>query len=136
MTFHFWAGSPSARQRHALDRDAVKQATLAVIVVDREMPGRTVVPKGERAFAPMEAAGELRPDRVPIEVVEKRPRFLLGPAVEAQGETGVDVERLAAGLRVANDDRMDGILGRELGVADATAEVAAPGIGRGAEDMT
>src|ERR1700730_1771584 len=113
----------------------MEQAALAVVVVDREVPGRAVVPEGERAFAPVEAAGEFRPDRVPIEILEQWSRFLLAPAIETQGETRVDVERLAAGLRVANDDRMNGVLCRQLGVADAALEVAAPGLGRGAKDM-
>ena len=85
--------------------------------------------------APLEAAGELGPHRMAVEVVEQRARFLLGPALEAQGEARVDIERLAAGLRVADDDRVDGILGRKLRVADAAREIAAPGIGLGAKDV-
>src|SRR5947209_9240626 len=35
---------PGSIQRRALDRDAMQQATLALIVVERKMPGRAVVP--------------------------------------------------------------------------------------------
>ena len=31
----------------ARDRDAVQKAALTVVVVDREVPGRTIVPEGE-----------------------------------------------------------------------------------------
>src|SRR4029077_861949 len=101
-------------ERRALDRDAVQEAPLAVIVVQREMPGRAVVPQRQRALAPAEAAGEFRPRRMPVQIFEQRPRLLVGPALETQGEAGIDVERLPAGLRVADDDRMHRVLGRQL----------------------
>src|SRR5215472_9060230 len=55
------------------DRDAVQQAAFAVIVVDREVPGRAVVPEGEGPFPPLETAGEFGPHRVAVEVVEQGP---------------------------------------------------------------
>ena len=58
-------------QRHALDRDPVHQAALARVVVHREVPGRAVVPQAQRARLPAEAAGELRPRGVAVEVVEQ-----------------------------------------------------------------
>src|SRR5438445_10654311 len=94
----------SSMHGRALDRDAVQQAALAVIVVDREMPGRAVVPQRQRALAPVKAAGEFGTDRVAIEIVEERARLVLTPAVKAQRKAGVDIERRAAGLRVADDD--------------------------------
>src|SRR5437762_4318326 len=103
--------APSMRRR-ALDRDAVQEAALAVIVVEREVPGRAIVPQRQRALPPMEAAGEFGADRVAVEIVEERARLVIGPAVKAQRKAGVDVERLAAGLGVANDDGVDGILRR------------------------
>src|SRR5579863_8268335 len=119
---------PSVRgsvERRALDCDAVQQAALAVIVVDREVPGRAVVPQRERPLAPMKPAGEFGPCRVMVEVIEERARLFLGPAVKAQREARVDVEGAAAGLRVADDDRMNRVLGCQLGVADAAGEIAA-----------
>src|SRR6266478_2636607 len=102
-------------QGRTLDRDAMQQATLAMIVVQCEMPGRAVVPQRQRALAPMKAAGEFGPRRVPVEGVEQRTRLLLGPAVKPEREARVDVERAAAGLRVADDHGMNGVLGRQFG---------------------
>src|SRR5579863_4068000 len=126
---------PGSVERRALDRDAVQQAALAVIVVDREVPGRAVVPQRQRALAPMKAAGEFGPRRVAIEVLEQRSRLLLGPALEPQREAGVDIKRATAGLRMADDDGMNGVLGRQLGVADAAGEVAAARLRLGTEHM-
>jgi hypothetical protein len=42
----------AASQRHALDGDAVHQAALALIVVERIVPGRAIVPERDRAFLP------------------------------------------------------------------------------------
>ena len=57
-------------KRRALDRDAVQEAALAVIVVDREVPGRAVVPQREGTRAPVEAAGEFRPHRMLVEILQ------------------------------------------------------------------
>src|SRR5204863_11177 len=43
---------PGSVQSCALDRDAMQQAPLAVIIVEREVPGRAVVPQRERAGMP------------------------------------------------------------------------------------
>src|SRR2546430_1834959 len=125
----------SSMQGRALDRDAMQQAALAVIVVDREMPGRAVVPQRQRALAPMKAAGKFGPRRVMVEVIEQRPRFLLGPTVKPQREARIDIERAAPGLRMADDDGMNRVLGRELGVADAAGKIAAPRLRLGAEHV-
>src|SRR5260370_36081943 len=98
-------------QGRALDRDAMQEATLAVIVVDREVPGRAVVPQRQRALAPMKAAGEFGPRRVLVEIVEQRTRRLLGPAVKPQREAAAGIDRAAAGLRGASADRTIAILG-------------------------
>src|SRR5207302_7425750 len=111
-------------ERCALDRDAVQEAPLALVIVEREMPGRAVVPQGQRALAPPEAAGEFRPRRVPVQVVEERARLFVRPALEAQCKAGIDVERLAAGFPVADDDGMHGVLCRQFGVAEAAVEIA------------
>src|SRR3954453_22079739 len=79
-------------QRAALDCDTVHQPALAVIVVDREMPGRAVVPQRQRPLPPVEAAGEFGPYRVPVEVAEQRPGLLVAPALEAERKARIDVE--------------------------------------------
>ena len=52
-------------------------------------------------------------------------RFLVGPAFETQGEAGIDVERQAAALGMADHRRMHGILYGQLGIADAGGKIAA-----------
>src|SRR6266700_2331263 len=99
------------------------------------MPGRAVVPECERTLAPMKAAGELRAYRVGVEIFEQWARLLLGPAVEAHGKAWVDVESLAAGVGMADDDGMDGVLRRQFRIADASLQIAATGVGLGAKDV-
>ena len=83
---------------------------VAVVVVDRVVLGAAVVPEGERADFPVEAAGELRLHLVAEEVVEERRAFLLGHAAEADGVAEVDVERLASGLGMRAHHRMLGFV--------------------------
>src|SRR5439155_24555316 len=92
-------------------------------------------PRGARALPPVEAAGEFGAHGVAVEIVEEGARLVVGPAVKAQRKAGVDIERLAAGLGVANDDGVDGILRRQLRIADAAGEVALAGAALGAEDV-
>src|SRR5262245_14056264 len=56
----------------ALDRDPVHDAALAVIVVESVVLGATVVPDRQRARFPAEAASELGPHKVALEIVEQR----------------------------------------------------------------
>ena len=61
---HFMHSSRFMREpfeRHAVQRDAVHQPPLAVVVVDREMPGGPVVPERDRAFAPDKPGLEFGP---------------------------------------------------------------------------
>src|SRR3954468_18481732 len=78
--------SSSGLERAAGDGDAVHQAALAVIVVGGVVPGGAVVPKGDGAFAPAEAAGEFGPGGVTVEMLEQRPAVLGRPVLEAQRE--------------------------------------------------
>ena len=70
-------------------------------------------------FSPAEAAEELRPGRVGVEIIEQRLRVRLAPAFEGEGEAGVHLERLAAALRVADRHWMAGVLNGQLRVAGA-----------------
>lgn len=96
------ASGRSPPDRLALDRDAVHQAAVAVIVVHGVMPGGAVVPEGDGAIGPLEAVGVFRADRMLIEIIEQWLAFGIAPAVEAQREPRIDVERLAAGDRMAD----------------------------------
>lgn len=63
---------------HAIKGDAVHQAALAVIIVERIVPSRPVVPEGDRAFPPCEAGLELGPRRVLVKGIQQRLAFLPG----------------------------------------------------------
>src|SRR5262245_51360498 len=92
----------------AFQRDAVHQAAIAVIIVDRIVLGAAIVPERDRARLPMEAAGELRPDLMPEQKIEDRRALLLAHVLEAHRVGDVDVERLAAGLRMGAHRRVLG----------------------------
>jgi len=66
-------GRPVAR-----DGDAVHEALLAVIVVDRVVLGGAVVPKRDRARRPAKAASELGPDLMGKEIIESGRAFFFG----------------------------------------------------------
>src|SRR5437660_1606024 len=106
-------------RRLARKRNAMHEPAVAVIVVHRVVLRAAVIPDGERAGLPGEAAGELRPDLVLEEKLQQRRALLLGHAAKAHGMGEIDVERFAAGLRMRAHHRM---LGREL-FADVVASV-------------
>src|SRR5258708_5997462 len=88
--------------------DAMHDAAMPVIVVDRIVLGRAIVPEGERSRRPAEAASEFRPHLVAEEEIEQRCALRLAHALEADGVGDIDVERLAAGFGMRADDRMLG----------------------------
>src|SRR6266567_3755272 len=88
--------------------NAMHDAAMPVIVVDRIVLGRAIVPEGERSLRPAEAAGEFRPRLMAEEDIEQRRALRLAHALEADGVGGIDIERLAAGFRMRADDRMFG----------------------------
>src|ERR1044072_1097752 len=96
-------------ERHTLDRDAMHQAALALVVVQGVVPGRAIVPEGDRALGPGEAGLELRPRRMGVEEVEQRLALPRGPSFEMGGEVAVDVERGAPGFGMTDHHRMDGV---------------------------
>src|SRR6185437_3390618 len=92
------ATRPESARHVAGQRDAVHDAAIAVIVVDRVVLRRAIVPEGERTCLPVEAAGEVGLHLVAEEEVEDRRALLLAHADKAQRVAAIDVERLAAGL--------------------------------------
>src|ERR1043166_9659942 len=106
-------------QGNPLNRDPVHQPALAVVIVERIVPGRPIVPERDRAFLPFEPRLEFRPCGVLVQVIQKRPALLFGPTFEVRGEVAVDIKRRTSGLGMANDDRMHGILRRQLRVDEA-----------------
>jgi len=65
-------------ERHAIDGDAVHQAALALIVVERIVPGRAVVPERDGALLPAKARLEFRPRCMLAEILEQRLALLCG----------------------------------------------------------
>src|SRR5260221_14295228 len=106
------------------------QATLSVIVIDGVVHGAAIVPEGERARPPSEAAGEFRPRRVGVEEIEDRRALLAGHAVEASGIDRVDEQCLAAGLGMNADRRMAALdIGLWIVAADRDRAAGAPILG-------
>src|SRR5438034_9604044 len=70
----------------------------AVVIVDRVVLGAAIVPEGERADLPAEAAGEFRPGLLREQEAQQRRALLLGHSLEAQRVAAIDVERLPPGL--------------------------------------
>src|SRR5579862_908807 len=111
-------GSAVSHRPVAVDRDAVHDAALAVIIVERVMLHAAIVPERDRAPLPAEAAGEFRLDRVLVEEIQQGPAFLDRHVLEADGEVAVDVEPLASGFGVGAHDRVLGLAVRCLAVLD------------------
>src|SRR5713101_4902973 len=81
-------------------------AAMPMVVIDRVVLGRAVVPKGERSGRPAKATGEFRPHLVAEEKIEERRAFRLAHAFETNRVGGIDIERLAPGLRMRANHRM------------------------------
>src|SRR6516162_262955 len=120
----------------AAEGDAVHDAALALVVVDRVMLGAAIVPERDRADLPAEAAGEFRTLVVREQILQQRCALLFGHVLEAHRMAAVDIKRPAAGLRVGSDH---GMLGHVFalgvgsgGIADAVlAGLHNVGLGRG-----
>src|SRR5438132_1103415 len=64
-------GAAASYRAVALGGDAVHDASMTVIVVDRVVLDAAVVPQQQRPRVPAEAAGELRPYRVLPQIFEQ-----------------------------------------------------------------
>src|ERR1043166_1121279 len=85
-------------------------ATLAVIVVYREVLRAAVVPDGKRARRPLHTAGELRPRLLLLQKLDERPALRFGHVLEADGVAAADEERLASGVGMRAHHRMLGLV--------------------------
>ena len=81
---------------------------MPLIVVDRVVLRAAVVPQRDRPRTPAEAAGEVRADLMAEEILEQRRALLLRHAVEGDRVRRIDVECLAARLRMHADGGMCG----------------------------
>ncbi len=66
-----------------------------------------------------------------VEIRQEATRFLRSPSFKSQGESGIDIERLAAGIWMGDDGRIvDGVLRRQFRIEHPALQVVAAGIGR------
>src|SRR5260370_778084 len=79
---------------------AMHDAAMPVIVVDRIVLGRAIVPEGERSRRPAEAASEFRPHLMADEEIGQGCAVRLAQVLEADGVRDIDIERLAAGIHL------------------------------------
>src|SRR5688572_29960684 len=87
---------------------SVHEAPKLPDVIDRDMHGAAVVPHGDRAGLPAEAAGELRARRVLQEELQQRGALLGRHPGKTLRVGPVDEERLASGFGMCAHDRMLG----------------------------
>src|SRR6185436_19504630 len=86
---------PVARQR-----DAVHAPAMAVIVVDREVLRRAVVPERDQARLPPEAEGEVRVHLMAEQLLQHWAALRFALADKAHRVRDIDIERLPPGLGV------------------------------------
>src|SRR5690349_5008346 len=111
MRFPWYDGGGRKSSRLvAAERDAVHHAAMTMIVVDGVVHRTAIVPKGERAGLPAEAAGELGPDLVLPQELQQCQTLRLGPSPDVGRVCARGVERLAAGLGMRAHE---GMLGRQ-----------------------
>src|SRR5690606_22248759 len=73
---------------------------------DRVMPNQAVVPKGNGVIFPTEAATELGPHSMLVNVIQQRCTFGFRPALEAFCIAGTYIEGFAPCVRMFDDDWM------------------------------
>src|SRR5579872_1101474 len=121
----------ASARRVAGKRNAMHDAAEAVIVVDRIVLCRAVVPEGERAVLPAKAAGEFGTGLVAVEKCQKRCALRLGHSGKSHRMRGIDVKRLAPGFGVDAHDR---VLGGEF-LAGVIAGARPDAVLAGARDV-
>src|SRR6516162_7528549 len=110
---------PPLNRALALDRDPVHQPPPSVVIVDRVVLDRTVVPERQRPRLPTEPASEFGAHRMIVEIVQQRRALCLGHVLEAQREGAVDVGCLSAGLAMGANDWMLDLVVRLLAESEA-----------------
>lgn len=74
-----------------------------MVIVDRIVQHRPIVPECYAAHSPLEAAGILWPHLVLMEPLQKRCALFGGPAIEAIRMSNIDVEAFLSSLWVRAD---------------------------------
>src|SRR6516225_10790101 len=110
---------PPLNRALALDRDSVHQPSPSVVIVDRVVLDRAVVPERQRPRLPTEPASEFGAHRMTVEIVQQRRALCLGHVLEPQREGTVDVECLSAGLAMGANDWVLDLVVRLLAEVEA-----------------
>ena len=109
------------RQSHPFDGDPVHQASKAMIVVDRLVPGGAVVPHGDVPFLPPHAALEFGFLAMVVEHFKDRRRLVLSQPFDMGCEDRIDEKTPSAAQRMGHNHRMPGVLGGGFGIAEPPA---------------
>src|SRR5215467_2893754 len=88
------------------DGNAMAVTALRIVIPQRQMLGAAIVPKRDRAGAPVEAALEFGIFDVPEEHLENRVALALLQLHDSSGEHPIHVNSLAPGLRMSPYHRM------------------------------
>src|SRR5260370_9887414 len=94
-----------ARQRHP-----VHDPAETVVIVDRVVLGAAIVPEGERADRPAEAAGEFGPRLMREPKAQQGRALLLGHSLEPHGTPAIDALRLLRGLGMCPPGTCPGLI--------------------------
>ena len=81
-----------------------------MIVINRVMPGCTVIPEGDGTRLPAEFMDMFGASRVAHQIINQGLAFRSRPAVEMGGKTTVNIKRPAAADRMANNHRVNRVL--------------------------
>ena len=123
-------------QLTAFNGDPVHLATESLVVILRIVPGRSVVPEGDRSRLPVEPGDVFCFCCLAVEKLEQRPRFLVSPAFDTKSKSRVDVQRFSATQGMFDNYWMDRLIEtiRGFRVANAPAKFSLTA-GLAAENM-
>lgn len=93
-----------------------------MVIVHGVVPSRPIVPECDRPRCPLIAVGVFRPHHVLIQHAEKRRTLAVIPLFDPHRECRIDVKRLPTADRVANNQGVNGVLYRRIGVAESFGE--------------
>ena len=99
---------------HAIDCDAVHKAAVTMVVINRLVPGGTIVPYCDIARLPAYTALEFRLFAMVIKHLENSLRFLTAKLLDMRGENGIYVEPPAAAQWMGYDNGVRCFLGSSV----------------------
>ena len=124
-------------RRCARNAGAKHLAPLTVIVVERVVLRRAIVPDRQRAFGPAHPAGQILVRRVPINMLQQGLGVRRTPTLEAHRIDGIEIKRLPPAFRMRDHRRVHALAKRLVGRRDRRrhlvfhpVEIAAGAVGR------